>query len=83
MTGVVGRIRWAYYDAAQLEGYTVTRAGTDWRVSGRVVLSDAFKLAQRPLVFVAPTQHGDLQWPIRTLSITNGQLMADLGPPLP
>lgn len=81
ITGVVGQVKWAYYMAAALNGYTVTRTGSTWILRGTVVASDAFKLAQRPLMFVAPTKHGAWRWPIETVTITGGQLEATLGPP--
>ena len=82
--GVVGQIMWSYYKAALLEGYTVTRSPTnEWTLRARVVpgASDAFKLAQRPLVFVAPTEHGAMKWPIESLQVVDGALTAQLGPP--
>lgn len=82
ITGVVGQIKWAYYVAAAINGYTVTRAETgEWRLSGTVVLADAFKLAQRPLTFVAPHAKGEWRWPIQSLELANGQVFARLGPP--
>lgn len=74
---------WSYYKAAAINGYTVTRSDTGaWSLRGIVVASDAFKLAQRPLMFVAPTEHGAMKWPIRTLELQpDGTLAATLGPP--
>jgi hypothetical protein len=86
LTGVVGYIRWAYYTAAQLEGYTVTRnkAGTVWSLTAMVVLSDAFKMAQRPLTFVATHKKGEWRFPIVSLTVDlNSRLTATLGPPEP
>jgi hypothetical protein len=76
----VGQIRWAYYVAARLEGYAVSRddAGI-WRLSGRVVISDAFKLSQRPLMFIAPHAKGEWRWPILELTVDCGQVRARLG----
>jgi len=86
--GVVGQIRWAYYTAAQVEGFTVIRNQTPrppgvparWSMRGRVVLTDPFKLTQKPLIFVAPHAKGKWQWPIEDLVITDGELTARLGP---
>lgn len=83
ITGVVGQIKWSYYVAAAINGYTVTRSETGaWRLSGTVVLSDAFKLAQRPLMFVAPHAKGEWRWPIIELDVGANQLQAILGEPL-
>jgi hypothetical protein len=82
--GKVAAIKWAYYDAAVVEGFTVTRTRENvWAVAATVVLADDYKLAQRPLLFVAPTKLGDWRWPIVSWSIANGTLRAQLGAPLP
>lgn len=80
--GVVGQIKWGYYVAAAVNGYHVTRTSQGkWSVRGTVVLSDAFKIAQRPLMFVAPHQGGEWRWPIQSIEIVNGSMTASLGPP--
>ena len=81
ITGVVGKVMWSYFNCAAINGYTVTRVGTAWTLRATVVLSDAFKLSQTPLTFVAPTQHGEWRWPIVEFDISNGQLTAQLGAP--
>ena len=81
ITGVDGFIKWSYYTAAQLHRYTVRRVDDRWTLQAVVVLSDAYKIAQRPLRFVAPTQYGEWVWPIYTLEIADGSLTATLGPP--
>jgi hypothetical protein len=84
--GVVGQIKWHYYNAAAINGYTVTRTGTagdaTWSLRGTVVLADAFKMAQQPLMFIAPTQHGEWRWPILSVQMVDGSLTATLGPPV-
>lgn len=84
--GVVGHIRWAYYTAAAIEGYTVTRSKTgQWSLQATVALADAFKIAQRPLFFVAKHKYGEWQWPISSLdydSRLGPNLRATLGNPL-
>jgi hypothetical protein len=45
------------------------------------VLSDAFKMAQTPLTFTAKHAKGEWRWPIRSHTIVNGRLTAQLGPP--
>lgn len=85
LRGVVGLIKWSYYTAAQIEGYTVTRtkAGTVWTLTATVVLSDAFKMAQRPLTFVAKHAKGAWTFPIVSFALNRDthQLTATLGPP--
>jgi hypothetical protein len=95
MSGVVGSIKWGYYTAAGIHGYTVscTKDGV-WHLTATVVLSDAFKMAQRPLTFVAMhTQKGldgkcvvktEWRWPMLSVSPIDPntkQLTARLGPP--
>ena len=83
MTGVVASIRWAYYTAAAVNGYAVTRDPVTkaWSVTGTIVLADAFKLSQRPLAFVAPHQGGAWTWPILDpVPRVAGPFTARLGP---
>jgi hypothetical protein len=85
ITGVVGQITWAYYTAAAINGYTVTRADGRWHLVGTVVMTDAYKLSQRPLFFVAPHAQGEFRWPILSIEhdpdVGPNQLRATLGPP--
>jgi hypothetical protein len=98
ITGVVGSIKWgtqpAWYTAAGIMGYTVAprnTAGTEWELVATVVLSDAFKMAQRPLTFVAMhTKKGldgqcvvktEWRWPILSCQLVDHQLTARLGQP--
>ena len=81
--GVVGRITWSYYTAAALHGYTVTRSPENrWTLVATPVQMDAFKLAQRPLHFVAPHERGEWRWVIETIDVGPTELRATLGPPL-
>lgn len=87
LSGVVGHIKWHYYTAAAINGYTVTRnkAGTVWALTATVVLSDAFKMAQTPLTFVAKHAKGEWRFPIvspLSLNADTHRLTATLGPPL-
>jgi hypothetical protein len=89
MTGVVAAVKWfpggrvlggEHFNAAAIEGYTVTvTPDQEFSVVGRVVLGDDYKLAQRPLWFVAMTNKGDLRWPIREFAIRDSRLRARLG----
>ena len=85
LTGVVGHIKWHYYTAAAINGYTVTRnrAGTVWSLTATVVLADAFKMAQTPLTFVAKHAKGAWTFPIvsHVLDRDTHRLTAQLGPP--
>jgi hypothetical protein len=80
--GVVGLIKWRYYHAAAINGYTVTRGQTGrWSLRATVVTADRFKMAQKPLLFVAPHAKGEWRWPIVDLEIRDGVVTAQLGMP--
>jgi len=86
--GVVGRIDWGYFAAGAINGYTVARCEDgSWMLTGTLVNFDAFKIRQRPLVFIAPHQHGEWRWPVKTVDLSEGhgprELRATLGPQLP
>jgi len=84
LRGVVGRIKWQYYECAAIEGYTVSRNKRGvWSLTATVVMSDAFKMAQAPLTFVATHAKGEWRWPILTMTHNRDtyQLTATLGPP--
>jgi len=81
--GRVAALKWSYYNAAAVEGYAVTRdARTGWTATGALVPGavDRFKLAQRPLFFVAPFKGGAWRWEIESLVLEGGRFTARLGP---
>lgn len=97
--GVVGRIDWGYFAAGAINGYTVQQLpdGT-WTLRATLVNFDAFKIRQRPLVFIAPhkefdratgkiVSEGEWRWPVKTLDLSEGsgprELQATLGAQLP
>jgi len=66
--GVHATITWAYYTAAEINGYTITRdAAGSWRLRATMIKANAYNLRQRPLVFVARHDKGAWYWPIREL----------------
>lgn len=87
--GVVGEIRWHSYTAAGIHGYTVSKpAGGPLQLRATVPLADAFKMAQRPLTFVASVRLGappdqrdaEYVWPIESFTLSaDGVLVAVLG----
>ena len=81
LRGTVGAIKWHYYTAAAVNGYTVARTERGLSLVATVVLKDAFKLSQRPLIFEAPHKTGAWKWPILTYTLAeSGRLTATLGP---
>lgn len=84
LAGVVGSIKWHHYPAAAINGYHVAplnKARTEWSLTATVVLSDAFKMAQRPLTFVAKHAKGEWEFPIVSMTRTEYRLTARLGAP--
>lgn len=83
VTGVNGQIKWHYHEAAAVQGYTVSRTPEKcWTLRATVVEPDEFKLAQSPLVFVAPHKDGEWRWPIVRLEVSGNTVSASLGQPL-
>jgi hypothetical protein len=82
LQGRDGAIRWGYYPAATLRPWSVTpaEAGGPAVLTASIVSSDAYRLAQQPLVFVTSHAAGVWRWPIVTLQITGASLTATLGP---
>ena len=87
--GVIAEIRWHTYTAAGIRGYTIVRApagGLSLRAT--VLLSDAYKLAQRPLTVVLPVRLGkpphqrdhEYRYPLETFTLVDGAFTATLGP---
>jgi hypothetical protein len=84
LSGIVGRIDWHYYTAAGIHGYTVTpppKGKQEWSLVASVVLSDKFKMSQRPLTFVAQHVKGEWRFPILSHDLRDHRLTARLGPP--
>jgi hypothetical protein len=81
--GKVALIKWSYYNAAAVEGYAVTQdASKQWTATGALVPGaiDRFKLAQRPLHFVAPFKGGAWRWEVESLAVDGDRFTARLGP---
>lgn len=82
--GRVAVVKWSYFNAGAVEGYTVTHDKREgWTVTASFVPGavDPFKMAQRPLFFVAPFKRGSWRWEIRTLTMLDaGRFIATLGP---
>ncbi len=82
--GVIGQIKYGYYTAAAVHGYTVTRDKETkvWSLVATVVQADAFKMKQRPLRFVAPHKKGAWEWVIvqESLVLNHGTVRCTLTP---
>jgi hypothetical protein len=78
--GLTGQVTWGYHLAGSVSQWTVEKSDGGWSLSATVVNPDAFRLSQRPLVFVAPHKDGSWRWPIVSLQIEGAALTAQLGP---
>ena len=87
--GREGQIRWAYYVAAGVEGFSLLQHTTPpprpgvrpkWTLSARIVGADKFKMAQRPLLFVTIAKEKRWLFQIEDFRITGDHLTATLGP---
>lgn len=81
--GKVAILKWSYFNAAAVEGYVVTQDERKcWTATGALVPGavDRFKLAQRPLHFVAPFKGGAWRWEVESLTLDGDRFTARLGP---
>jgi hypothetical protein len=80
LRGHHAQVKAAYLTAAEITGYTLARDELTgaWVVSGTVVASDAYLLAQAGLVFVAPHKGGAWRWGIESFSIAAPRFEARL-----
>jgi hypothetical protein len=79
--GIVGKINWSYYPAADLHGYKVSRDDKGhWSLVGFLGVNNSYNLAQRPLTFRAEHKGGAWEWPIESIEILDNHLVtAELG----
>lgn len=81
MRGPAAEIRWAYYTAAGLGPWTLEVSPTGGTVSAPVLSQDAGRLTQTGLTFVVPRPNGvPWRWPIRSLTVTDTTITAQVGP---
>lgn len=78
--GVNGSVRWSYHTAAVLQGWSVTPNPDKktFTLKATMATSDAFKLTQRPLVFVAPLNGGAWELDITDVKTIGTALTATL-----
>lgn len=81
--GVHGEIRWSYFLAARVDGYALSYVNQEWTLVANLREADAYKLAQRPLIFAAPTKRSVWRWPIVALTRRGDSIWATLGKPIP
>ena len=77
-----GFVKHAYHRAATIVDYAIVVDPPTRRLTlgGTVAASDPYLLAQTPLLFVVPTKAGRLRWPIESVQVADGRIVAALGP---
>ena len=80
VTGVSGLLKWGYYEAATVGAWTLTSEAGVRTLSATLVKSDAFRVSQRPLRFVATRDDASWVLPVTELQIEGASLTAVLGP---
>jgi hypothetical protein len=84
--GLDGSIYWGYQLAASIRDIRITipRRGTNGHRTARatLVMTDAFRMAQRPLIFAVRHAKGEWRWPIEEVTLQGGVVTARLGAPL-
>lgn len=80
LRGAHAQVKAAYLTAAEITGYTLAKDELTgaWFVSGTVVTSDAYLLAQAGLLFVAPHKGGAWRWVIESFQIAAPRFEARL-----
>ena len=74
-------IKHAWHTAAEVTGFVITADPATRRLTlgGMVATSDPYRLTQAPLVCVLPLKSGAMRWPIETLTVSAGRVVAQLG----
>jgi len=80
LCGARGLVKAAYLTAAEVTGYRLAREPLTgaWQVTGTIVTSDPYLLAQPGLMFVAPHKGGAWRWPIEAHHVTGTAFEATL-----
>ena len=74
-------IAWAWHTAAVCRTWRIHKSQTSgWSLVATVTRADAFKLAQRPLLFTVPRKGGHWVWPVKAVTVQGTQMTAALGP---
>jgi hypothetical protein len=80
-TWAAAELRWGYHVAASLTGVELVVSEAGERVEARVAHADAFRCAQRPLVFrVDHAAASTWTWPVESLTLDGDTCTVRLGP---
>ena len=81
ITGKTGEIRWGYHTAATVGAWTIQHDGmTGCDLTAALESVDDFRLSQAPLLFQVPRpDRPPWRWPVESVHVMNGSLVARLG----
>jgi hypothetical protein len=79
ISGAEGAIRWGYYTASTVKHWSIETVEGVQTLRGTLEAVDAFRIAQRPLLFVVTRAAHVWSWPIETITIDGAQGIARLG----
>jgi hypothetical protein len=81
VTGATGTLRWGYHVAGTLRAWTVTKTDEAGLVlTAQIQELNAFRIKQRPLMFVVAHTQGVWRWPVTAVQMADTTLTASLGP---
>lgn len=79
--GLVGEVRWGYHPAASIGKWTIVADASGQRLTADIVRSDAYQMAQQPLLFVVERPLGQQwRWAMESLQVSGSALTATLVP---
>jgi hypothetical protein len=77
--GESAELRWGYHVAATVKDWTLTPQDVSrFTVTARVVSSDAYRVAQRPIVFTVQRKASVWRWTVESLQIAGETMTASL-----
>ena len=81
LRGTEARIVWGYQPAVRLCAWSVENTSGRKVLTGSILETDPFRVAQQPLTFVVSRSAGlTWRWPVDELHIADRQVTATLGP---
>jgi hypothetical protein len=80
VTGATGALHWGYHVAGTLRAWAITKTDEGLVLTAQIQDLNAFRIKQRPLVFVVAHTHGVWRWPITAAQMADTTLTASLGP---
>jgi len=79
ITGQAAAVKHGYYAAAELDRWSFTGDRTGGTVTGRVRVTDAFRMTQSPLAVVVTIGRDQCRWPILAMQCDGVAFSATVG----